>query len=785
MAASCVCWIPPLASLLASAPALAAPTDDLPFDIAAGTVAASMAAISEKAGVSIGWTAADASVRTKVVKGRMPVADALRAALHGSGLRAVPSGSGTFRIEHALSLPLIGRRRPLDRPVVTGSTPPPDEDAATPIVVTGQKRRQLLQDIPVSLSRVDLADTNAGKVSLASRDLALSMEGLSLTNLGPGRNRPFIRGVADSPFNGNSQSTVAVQLDEARITFDAPDPDLRLIDMEQVEILKGPQGPLYGSGALGGIYQIVTRKPDLTDISGAMRLSAEAVQHGGVGGGVEGVLNLPLATDSVAIRAVGYDTREGGWIDNIDGRSNANVTTTRGGRLALRWAIDPVWMLDVSGAVQDVNSRDTQYVTDDETVQRYARIPEPADNDFREAAATLRGRIGGLDLLATGSYVDQQVGSILDSSDSSADFGLSGPSRFLDNRAYSIMNGEVRLSPAGSSHWLLGASYLRSTSRDTGTIEGATKSLTVEDLDRVVTEMAIFGEAKIPLWHHISATVGARLYRSVADNEASERHGGTSARFAKFFASPSLSLSWAPSPRHLVYLRYARALRPGGLAAAGSATSRRFDSDELGTFDLGYRGEPIAGVLTLNGSLFHTIWNHIQSDYLLPNGLVATRNAGKGRINGAEASADLTLAPRWQISAGATYVRALLVKTEDGLKVDDRRLPVTPNMTARLTARYEFPLAGWTTRLSAQANYIGRARLFFDQDLDREMGNYATAETAAFFSRGRLTIGGRIDNLFDIQGDTFAFGNPFSIMAGRQYTPMRPRTFTLSLARSW
>ncbi|WP_447412480.1 hypothetical protein, partial [Clostridium perfringens] len=81
-----------------------------------------------------------------------------------------------------------------------------------------------------------------GRLGFASTDVALGLEGLSLTNLGPGRNRQFIRGVADSPFNGPSQSTVAVVLDEARITFDAPDPDLRLVDMERIELLKGPQG---------------------------------------------------------------------------------------------------------------------------------------------------------------------------------------------------------------------------------------------------------------------------------------------------------------------------------------------------------------------------------------------------------------------------------------------------------------------------------------------------------------------------------------------------------------
>jgi outer membrane receptor protein involved in Fe transport len=612
------------------------------------------------------------------------------------------------------------------------------------------------------------------------------MEGLALTNLGPGRNRQFIRGVADSPFNGTSQTTVAIQLDEARVTFDAPDPDLRLIDMDRVEILKGPQGPLYGSGALGGIYHMVTRKPDLDDASGSIRVTSEAIQHGGLGAGTEGVLNLPIISETLAVRAVGYVAREGGWIDNVGGRSNANSTKSGGGRIAARWRIDPDWTLDVSGVLQDVATRDSQYVTaSDDTVKRDTRIAEPADNDFKSAAATLEGQISGLTLLATGSYVDHQVTYTLDSSDASTAFGIAGDSKFLDERRYMIANGELRLSPAGSSRWLAGVSFLRATSHDAGTIEGATQSVAAQSLDRRVTEIAAFGEFTLPLFDRVDATAGARLFHSAADDEAVERESGAKDRFSRLFVSPSLAVSWSPDDRNLIFLRYARALRPGGLAAAGETTTRRFDSDALGSFDLGFRSKPAGGAIALTGSLFYTIWTHIQSDYLLNDGLVATRNAGKGRIRGIEASADWWPGPGWQLSLGGTFLDARLVRTEDGSDVDDRRLPVTPNATARFEAQYRFSIGPWTTRLSGQANYIGRSRLSFDESLDRKMGNYATVATTAAFTQGRLTVSGRIDNLLDIEGDTFAFGNPFSIEEGSQYTPLKPRTFTLSLARSW
>ncbi|WP_253201209.1 TonB-dependent receptor domain-containing protein [Sphingomonas quercus] len=717
------------------------------------------------------------------LRGSMGVAAALRRLLAGSGWRAVQVGASAYRIERAPQTarrPATPEAREPAEAIVPGPPLTPD------IVVTGQKRALLLQDVAMSVSIVPLDGQVSSRFATSSRDLSLSVEGLAVTNLGPGRNRQFIRGVADSPFNGPSQSTVAVQLDEVRITFDAPDPDIRLVDMERVEILKGPQGPLYGSGALGGIYHMVSRKPDLTATSGSMRIISEAVEHGSPGAGGEAVLNLPLVADSLAVRGVGYVTRSGGWIDNLGRNRNANVTQSSGGRLAARWQPDPDWTIDLSGVVQNMNSKDSQYVTaSDETVHRNARVPEPTDNDFKSAAATIQGRIGAFDLLATTSYVDHRVGYQLDSSDASEQFGLRGQSTYRDDRKYTILNHELRLSPAGSSLWLAGLSFMQARSHNEASMSSAMTTVAVESLDRKITEFAAFGELTMPLIAAVKATAGARLFRSIAEDEAVEQAGGSSDRIVKTFLSPSLAVSWTPGKRSILYLRYARGLRPGGLAPLGQSVSRRFDSDELGTFDLGIRHTLPGSSLSLGASLFHTSWSHIQSDYLLPNGLISTRNAGKGRIYGIETTAEWRPLTGVTLSAGGSYLHARLVSTEAGLEVDDRRLPIAPDATGRLAAQYDFALGSWATSLSAQANYVGRSRLTFDENLDREMGNYTTASLAAFLRRNRVTIGARIDNLLDVKGDSFAFGNPFSIARAPQYTPLRPRTFTLSLARTW
>lgn len=781
---ACASALLPCAEFVLFATPAAARETRYQLDIPAGPISHSLAELSRATGISVGLTGDLPRIGAPALRGSMTASDALRRLLAGSGWRAVQAGSDlVYRIER-MARPERAPPPPQARPVAT--LPAPRPDPGPEIVVTGQKRPQRLHHVAMSISIADLGGHAMSQLSAGSRDLALSVEGLAVTNLGPGRNRQFIRGVADSPFNGPSQSTVAIQLDEARITFDAPDPDLRLLDMERVEILKGPQGPLYGSGALGGIYKMVTRKPVLAETSGTTRLIAEGIMHGSGGAGAEAVLNLPLVNDVLGVRGVGYFLRSGGWIDNMGRNRNANETRTSGGRLAMRWQPDADWTIDAAGVVQDVNSTDSQYVTaSDDTVRRDTRIAEPTANDFKSIAATLQGRIGGLSLLATTSYVDHTVDYTLDSTDASPHFGLTGQSSYLDDRKYTISNHELRIAPADYSGWIAGMSYMRAHSHNVGTIRAADETRAIETLDRKITEFAAFGEATIPLINQIKATVGIRVFRSIAEDEAVEQAGGTSDRISKTGVSPSLAVAWTPRDRTILYLRYARALRPGGLTPAGETSSRRFDSDELGSFDLGIRHSLPDDRLSLTASLFHTVWNHIQSDYLLDNGLISTRNAGRGRIFGLEASADWKPFRGLRLSAGASYLDAMLAKTETGVKLDDRRLPIVPDLSGRLAAQYDFALGDWAGSLSAHANYFGRARLSFDADLDRNMGNYTTTSIATFFTRNSLTIGARLDNLLDIQGDSFAFGNPFSIKQSQQYTPLKPRTLTLSIARAW
>ena len=779
---ACALVLVPLADTLLLCPEADAREARYKFDIPEGPIGHSLTAVAQVTGISVGWPGDLPPFQARRLRGTMDTAEALGRLLEGSGWGAVRTAAGAYRL---VRVPAVAARtrpgRARAAPTDTGAPPPQTAE----ILVTGQKRPQLLENVATSIAIVPVEMSLAHGLSYGSSEVALATEGFALTNLGPGRNRQFIRGVADSPFNGPSQSTVAVQLDNARVTFDAPDPDLRLIDIERVEVLKGPQGPLYGAGALGGIYHLVLRKPDLTAVSATVGAFGQAIQHGGVGTGAEAIVNLPLATDRFAIRAVGYVTRGGGWIDNTGRNRNANSASTDGARLALRWRPDPDWTLDVAGLLQNVNVADSQYVTaSHRTLNRDFPIPEPTDNDFRTVSATLQGRAGSLNLLAAVSYVDHAVGYVLDSSSASASFGLKGPSRYTDQRHYSIINGELRVSPRRSTRWIAGLSFMRAESLETGTMTVPTQAVAIEQLDRMVTEISAFGELTIPFSRRLMMTAGVRASETIADNEGAQRAATATRHVVDTIVSPSIAFSWKAGHRSLVFVRYARATRPGGLAPKRQAPLRAFNSDQLGTVELGVRYSP-GSALSFSSSAFYTVWNNIQTDYLLPNGLISTRNAGLGIIQGIEASLDWHPRPSIALSAGGTYVDAQLKRTQAGDPLNNVRLPVTPDVTARISASYGFALGRWSNRLTAQANYIGRSHLSFDKLFDRPMGNYATVATAVSSMRGGFTVAARIDNLLDEKGDSFAFGNQFSFARSNQFTPMRPRTFTVSVSRSW
>ena len=605
-----------------------------------------------------------------------------------------------------------------------------------------------------------------------------------MTALGPGRNRLFLRGVADSPFNGESQSTVAVLLDDARLTYAAPDPDVALVDMDRVEVLKGPQGSLYGTGALGGIYHLVSRRAELDKTTLSLASGSEISTRGGVGYSATAIANLPLVPGTAGLRLVGYSRLEPGWIDT-GSRKDSNSTRLLGARAGLGIVATDDWRLDFTGFAQWLESNDSRYVYEPGARARPAQLPEPHDNDLRHVSARLAREGHGIDVVLSSGMTWHEVGDELDAVVGAASFGLADPQKLTDKREYRVWDNEARVSGnSGPWSWLLGISYIHARQSDLWTLTAPTDQLVIDDDRRVATDSAIFGDLTIPLGSKVKLDVGARLFHSTLAETRAVSTGIETREMTRNGVTPSLSISWRPGENRMGYIRYGSAFRQGGLDLTASGTLETLKEDELATIEAGWR-ERIANRGSLEFGAYFTSWNDMQSDLLLPSGLIETRNAGKAQIVGLEGTVSLPFGEGWDASLGGTIQDARLIRNDLGIELDDSRLPVIPQYVVRGALERTFPLGAASGSLKVKLRYVGPSRLSFDPVLDRPMGRMLESGIEGRLRLDRWQMALKLDNLLQRSADEFSFGNPLRFFTARQYTPQRPLNASLTFQASF
>ncbi|CDO36587.1 TonB-dependent receptor [Novosphingobium sp. KN65.2] len=739
------------------------------IDISASDLPTAIAELARETRVSIGTQGTLPKIRTRRLRGDYSVSEALAQLLAGSGFVARQVSETAWRIDRAPTAPTPD---PLPPPA---PSPPPE-----PIVVTTTKQPLELLSLPAAVSVVGLQDDLHGNPARSSAMVASQIEGLSLTSLGPGRNRMFLRGVADSAFSGESQSTVAVVFDEARLTYAAPDPDIRLVDMDRVEVLKGPQGSLYGTGALGGIYRMVSRAPELDRTSLDVSAGTSLVMHGDTGYSGSAVANLPLVNEMAALRLVGYAAKEPGWIDT-GSRNDANWTRVSGARAGLAFVPTADWRLDLTGFGQWLRSSDTRYVYTSGSYTRDAQSPEPHDNDLIHFAGRLNGTLGTIDMTVASAMTWHDVDNTLDATVGAEDFGLDDPQSLHDKRHFRIWDSELRLrGHLGGVTWLAGISRLVARQKLATSLENIAGAMaTLDDDRRTSHDNAAYFDATIPVTGTVSIDAGARLFRSSIRETRMLPTGPVSRERDKSGITPSLALSWQPNSSSLLYVRYGSAFRQGGSDITSSGSIDALGSDELASVELGWR-QRLSGGGKLDLGAWFSHWHDLQSDVLEDNGLVETTNAGNARIFGIEGSLELPLAEGWQVEAGGNFTDARLYRNNLGYKLEDRHLPVVPEYTVRAGLRHDFTLGLLNARARLNLRYVGPARMSFDPDLDRKMGDLIESEFEVQITDGIWQVSLSVQNLFADKGDVFAFGNALRYRTMPQFTPQQPTTLSVN-----
>jgi outer membrane receptor protein involved in Fe transport len=746
---------------------LSAEAKEPAISLPAGTLPQAIADIAREAGVSIGSDAPLPPVRTPRIENAHSVGEALSRLLAGSGLVARRVSPTAWRIEQ----PQGRAAPPPAAPSTTSSLAEPE--IGPPIIVTGTKRRLELQNAPLTVSVVDLRNDPGGDTARDSQWSAGQVEGLALTDQGAGRNRMFLRGVADSPFNGDSQATVAVLLDDARLTYAAPDPDIRLVDVERVEVLKGPQGALYGTGALGGIYHIVTRRADLSRSSLSASAGVGGLDRGGPGADGSLIVNVPIIPDEVGARLVAYAARESGWTDT-GARKDSDWSDVVGVRTGLSAELGADWRLDATAFGQWLNSADTHYVYRPGARDRPAQIAEPHDNDLRHVALAAH-RSGAIDIVASSGFTWHEVRDRYDATQGAAAFGIPNPQALDDTRRYRTWDGEIRATGlTGPFSWLAGLSHVDARQfNDRSVTSSAGNVLRLGGTRRVVSDSALFGEATFTPLPKVDLTIGGRLFSDQVRDKAIGPAASESETHIGF--TPSIALSYRPRTGRLLFARYGSAVRQGAPRNAGPS----LPSDELATLEVGWRETTPSRTFDLGA--YYSDWEDVQSDAYVGPGLLGTITAGRARIVGLEASFKGRVARAWQIEAGAALQSALLVRNATGVPQPDRRLPIIPEYTLRSAVSHPLAIGGHFGRVSAGLRYVGPARFSFDPQLDLPIDAHLESYLEGQLSFGRFDLGLRAENLTGSAADTLPFGNPLRALVAREYTPLRPTSVRVQM----
>lgn len=788
---------------LAAPAAQAAPsTRHIRFHVPAQSTRAALLELALQADVSLGGAVALCGGASPGVSGQLTLEAALARVLARSNCTFVLADPQTvvIRLVPASPPPVVhGHAAPARPPP---APPAPDTPTVGEVVVVAGRRAALPHSAPYSVTPVPDEQLRRTR-TIDLSDLTSEVAGMTVTNLGPGRDKVLLRGMSDGAFTGLTQSTVGLYLDDVPVTYNAPDPDLKLVDVERIEVLRGPQGTLYGGGSLGGIVRIVTYKPNLDDMEGSASGTLSTTHAGGVNDDLEGVLNVPLVPGTAALRVAAYRQRDSGYIDDLtQGRQDVNRNSRDGFRAALRLQVNPDWSIVAGTMHQSIKTADAQYVTGGASqLSRSGQVAEPHDNDVYQLYATVEGHGDWGRLLWSTSWLSHDLESQYDASP-----GPATPVAFEEAKEIDLLVSELTLASAetGRIRWLLGAFGSVGSTQGSYVLHQLAPVDAVtyrEDRTDDVYEIAVFGEASYDLTNRLSMTAGARWFdfrfKTISSVVQGDQERPFTGRSDASGLSPKISLQYRLNDGATLYAQITEGHRAGGFntggpigqdfSGQGGQPAREYLPDTLWNYETGAKLSLFDERLRLRFAAYYADWRDIQSDQFLPSGLPYTVNVGDG------VNAGLELEASWRPTANLTLRAAALVNdphltspAPDFAAQQDAPLPGVPKFSASLGASYTRPLPrGVELRLDGQLAYVGESHLLFDSEPRYQMGDYLTGRLTAGVVKGRWEARLFIDNPFDSRANTFAFGDPFLLNRDQVTTPLRPRTVGLQLSTSF
>ena len=705
-----------------------------------------------------------------------------------------------------------------------------DDKTVDKVVVTAQKREQAAIDVPSSVSTVS-ADRLSRSGLVRLEDYAAQVPGMTITSLTRGSTSVVLRGIS----TGISQATpsTAYYIDEAPIgsitayaTGSTLTPDLDPFDLRRIEVLKGPQGTMYGAGAVGGLLRYVTSPPESDRFSGAVSLGGNKVAHGGNGSEGRVALNIPLAP-GMGLRVSLLDRVEAGYIDNPKlMQSDVNKATTQGGRIAWNWTVNPDWSLQAWAMTQkfhtggigseDVNGPSLTPVTKE--LERSVGIEEAQDRKFDVVNATVRGRLGDFSVVSSTTYqtikaetnvdVSSSLGTLFSLTLKIPNIGMQ-TRQFIDTKRWSE-ELRARSSAMGDKlDYEFGLFWTQEDSTNSlpplnpfNTATGAPMPLGLPIADAMLgtkyKEYSLFGNATYAITPQLDILGGLRVSSDTQHYIQDYKRALLTSVPVQLQQDASnhkttylLSARYKPSTDTAVYGRIATGYRAGGPSALPPGVvdggKQTFQPDTLTSYELGFKSALMGGKASVEAALFTTNWKDIQiqtSSGVTPKGnFNYFVNGGKAKSSGAEGTLLFFPTAGLTLRATAAYTDSRL--TEDAPVVKGKsgdRMPFVPKLTASLAADYRFTLGGMQSWVGASASHIGQRRSNFSQQANvLDVPAYDTLNVNAGVDVNRLRVTVYAKNLADSRGINFinSVGYPLN-----PYTAgiIQPRTIGVDLA---
>ncbi len=697
------------------------------------------------------------------------------------------------------------------------------------IIVSATRRDAPAGSIPLSVS-VLTGDTLELLGATGFADYARSVPGLSYTDGGTGGEKHTIRGISTNTWI-DFNAVTALYFGEVPFTHASGGigPPFTahpmLVDIDRIEVLRGPQGTLFGSSAMGGALRILPNPAKPGHSEAQIGASAMSTEGGELGYGAHAVANLPLESLGGAVRVVGYLRDPGGYIDNRgNGQRNVNNREIVGARLSGAFLLSDAARLEARISYQDRHSDglDREDLADER--QQNHPLEEFISDEWLNYNLVLDVDLGWATLLSSTSYFDREkdiqpdLSYLID-----LFFGFANPMWLENEEEVEELVQEFRLvsRDQGRFRWVTGVFYQdqdqflgqRFVSPGFDELTGGLASrfaapdvLEITRQQNRLEQLALYADMTYQLTDDFEISVGARWYdfqrefesevmgvlftRGGIEEESSADESGVNTKF---------SFSYTPEESVTVYGVAAEGFRSGGVnSSVGSSNPfcrenlemiglagipNSFDSDSLWNYELGLKGVWLGGRAQANTAVYHIDWSDMQTVRSLDCGVRFIENAGEATSDGLELEVYLRPLESIDINLAASYTRAEL--EEDVPNLGGRegdRIPGVPRYSANLRIRYHFPVVeGLAGFLQGEYQYVGKSFSDFDRDNSIELESFEIINLRLGVTAGQWSYSLFMNNLFDERGLVFAeSGFPRDTV-----TATRPRMVGVSATRDF